>query len=234
MSWFGPRRQRPIVAVVFLLALGFAVGGLNKPVEVRHSAPFGFSQTLDRDRLIAVRGGYVLSNYDDFNRVDLDVRAYSRQERYDLIVHVRPAGTDAPDADVRTVPLSVSGTEVWHNKSTFENDFVTVRFPPIADSAGQRFYVWVEAGPRNRDAIWTLWSVKTYSTTSGYTVLRAWFDAPPEPLGQGPGRVALIVLMVGTVLAAAWLVAALVGLALGSAERRRAADHGASMTPGDA
>ena len=170
MNLFGPARQRPLLLAVFLLTVGLIAGGLNRPVEVRHSAPYGFSQTLDPERLIAVRGGYVVPNYDDFNRLDLDLRAYSGQERYDLTVHVRPAEPGA--ADVRSIPLSATTQKIWYQKEAFANPFLTIRFPPIADSAGRRFYVWVEAGPRNRDAIWTLWSIKSYSKTSGYTVLR--------------------------------------------------------------
>jgi hypothetical protein len=229
MSWFGPPRQRPIVAAVFLLTLGLIAGALNRPVEVRNSAPYGFNQTLDPDRLIAVRGGYVVPNYDDFSRLDLDLRAYVRQERYDLTIHVRPAVPDA--ADVRTVALSISTETIWHAKPQLGNDFITVRFPPIADSAGQRFYVWVEAGPRNRDSIWTLWSIKSYSRATGYTVLRAWLDAPPEPLGDGPGRVALVLLLVVLAVATAWLVAALTGLTLGASDRRRTHPI-TSVTPG--
>jgi hypothetical protein len=212
MSLLGPRRRRPILMVVFVLAIGLIAGSLNRPVEVRHSAPYGFSQTLDPDRLIAVRGGYINPNYDDFNRLDLDLRAYSWQERYDLTVHVRPAEPGV--ADLRTIPLSVSTERIWYQKEAFENPFVTVRFPPIKESAGRRFYVWVEGGPRNRDAIWTLWSIKSYSKVSGYRVLSAWLDAPPEPLGEGPGRLALILLIVGSVLAAAWLVAVVLILPL--------------------
>jgi hypothetical protein len=219
MSLFGSARYRPLLIVVFLLTIGLIAGGLSRPVEVRHSAPFGFSQTLDPTRLIAVRGGYVVPNYDDFNRIDLDLRAYSGQEGYDLTVHVRPAEPGA--SDVRTIPLAASAQKIWFQKETLENPFITIRFPPIEESAGRRYYVWVEAGPRNRDAIWTLWSIKSYSRATGYTVLQAWLDGPPEPLGDEPGRVALILLIVGTVTATAWLVAALLVLPLGVSRRAK-------------
>lgn len=209
-SWSGRRLLAVGAAVALIVA---SAAGAFWPVEVRHSAPFGFSLTFDARRAIAVRGGYVTANYDDFNRVDLDLRAYTAGEHFDLTVHVRPAGPDAPD--VRTIPIAVDAAEVWHQKEVFADPFVTVRFDPIPDSAGTRYFVWVEAGPRNRDAVWTLWSVKSYSRVPTHEVLAALVDAPPEPLGRTAGRVVLILLTGGTIATAAWLVGATIGAGSG-------------------
>jgi hypothetical protein len=206
-----------------------AVIGSFWPVEVRHSAPFGFSLTYDARRAIAVHGGYVTANYDDFNRVDLDLRAYTAGERYDLTVHVQPAGRDAPD--VRTIPLGVDAAEIWHQKSVFGNPFVTLHFDPIPDSAGKRYFVWVEAGPSNRDAVWTLWSIKSYSRVPASEVLAALVKAPPEPLGRVPGRVALILLTGGTIATAAWLFGATIGAGTGRPCRAAPAADGNLLAP---
>jgi hypothetical protein len=69
------------------------------PIEIRHTAPFGFRQTLDRSRGLAVNGVTVTSNYANFNRIDLDLRAYTEQERYDFIVRIRPLTEDAVRRD---------------------------------------------------------------------------------------------------------------------------------------
>lgn len=180
---------------------------LSVPFDVRHNAPLGASQTLDKRRLIAVRGGYVTPNYDDFDRVDLDIRAYSQDPFYDLTLHVKPAGPDQPD--VRTVRMQLPLDEVWYAKGAFGDPYVTVRFPAIAHSAGKQFYVWVEAGPRNRDDVWTLWQIKSYSHVTGRTVLWAWIRHPPDPLGSAVGGAAVLLLMVGTVAAIWWLFVAL-------------------------
>lgn len=200
------RRLRSIAVAIGALAVGLVF--LVWPVDVRHSEPFGRSSTLDAPRAIAVRGGYVTPNYDDFHRVDLDLRAYSAAERYDLTVHVRPASVEAPEApDARTVSLALDVEEIWHRKEAFADPFVTVTFPAIKESAGRRYFVWVEAGPRNRDDVWTLWSVKTFSTVRPVEVLAAFVDAPSAPIRVG-GGVVLILLIAGTVGSAVWLMAA--------------------------
>ena len=178
---------------------------------MRHSAPFGFRLTLDARRGIAVRGALVTANYPDFNRVDLDLRAYDTPADYDLTLHVRPAAPGA--ADVRTVAFALSGERIRHDKPAFDDPFVTVRFPPIADSAGQRYYVWVEPGPRNRDNVLALWSLKSYSEVSGREVLAAFLADPPGDRAPGLVRASLLAALIGFAAAVGWLVGALVGLA---------------------
>jgi hypothetical protein len=224
LSW---RRLVAAGAAVALVAV--AVAAAFWPVEVRHSAPFGFSLTYDARRAIAVRGGYVTANYDDFNRLDLDLRAYTAGERYDLTIHVQPAGGDAPD--VRTIPLQVDAAQIWHQKAVFGNPFVAVHFDPIPDSAGARYFVWVEAGPSNRDAVWTLWSIKSYSRVPAREVLAALVDAPPEPLGAAAGRVVLILLTGGTIATAAWLLGATIGVGAGRSRRAEPAADGRLLAP---
>lgn len=202
------RRPDPrLIGLALLGILAVVIAVQYVPVPVRHNAPLGVSRTIDSGRGIAVRGGYVTPNYDGFDRIDLDLRAYSSDPFYDFTVHIRPEGPD--QADVRTVALRLAQAEVWHAKGAFENSYVTVRFPEIADTAGQRYYVWVEGGPRQRDDIWTLWRIKSYSTVSTWDVAKAWVDAPPEPLGRWVGGIALVAVMGGTVVSLLWLVAAL-------------------------
>lgn len=151
------------------------------PVEVRHTAPFGFRQTLDRSRGIAVDGVSVTANYPNFNRLDLDLRAYSPAEEYDLTVVVRPEEEDAEP--VRTVRFHALYDDIAVDKTALGNPFTTVRFSPIVGSEGQTYYVSVERGPRNQDDILALWSVKSYSRVRGITALSAFVDQFP---GAGP------------------------------------------------
>ena len=200
------------VAVGIAAAAAVVAGGLLAPLEVRHSAPFGFRLTIDPERAIAVRGGFVAPNYPNFNRVDLDLRAYDLDAHFDLTVHVRPAEPGA--ADVRVVPVSLPGDRIRHDKATFADPFVTVRFAPIADSAGRPYYVWVEAGPRNRDDVVTLWSIKSYSRVTGRAVLAAYLADPPGDASSAVVRAVLVSLLLGLVGAFGWLMAALTGAAL--------------------
>ena len=206
--------SRPVVvatAVGILAALVLLGAALWAPIEVRHSAPFGFNLTFDADRRIAVRGGSVTPNYPDFNRLDLDLRAYDLSATYDLTIHVRPDLAGA--TDLRTVSLSLSGERIRHDKAPFADPFVTVRFAPIANSAGRRYYVWVEPGPRNRDDVVTLWSIKSYSRSTGRAVLTALLRDPPGDGAPVLVRSALATLLLGLVAAFGWLMAAVTGLA---------------------
>ena len=207
--------QLSLVGFMLVVATAMLIG---LPLSIRHNAPLGVSRTIDAGRGIAVRGGYVTPNYDGFDRVDLDLRVYDDDPFYDFTVHVRPAGPDAPD--VRTIALRVPNEDVWHEKGAFENAYLAVRFPKIADSAGQRFYVWVEGGPRNRDDIWTLWRIKSYSTVRIWEVVMAWADAPPAPLGRWVGGVVVVLLMGSTAAALAWLAGALVVVNPGNRPKR--------------
>jgi hypothetical protein len=151
--------------------------------EVRHSAKYGFSMTIDPKRLVAVPGGYVTANFPNFNRIDLDLRAYSAEPTYDLMVHIRPAVAGA--SDVRTIPLSVDGASVFHRKGAFGNPFVTVRFDPIKESNGKTYYVWVERGPRNQDDVITVWSIKSYSRVAPSNVVSAMLERVNGAWGFG-------------------------------------------------
>ena len=205
MSGTGKRRG-PLILFA-LVAIAICVAILFVPVSIRHNAPLGVSRTIDSGRGIAIRGGYVTPNYDDFNRLDFDFRAYDLDAAYDFVVHVRPSGPDAPD--VRTISLSLDRDDVWHEKGAFRNPYTTVRFPAISNAAGQRYYVWVEAGPRNRDDIWTLWRIKSYSTVPVWEVARAWIESAPPPLGKWPGGAVVVLLLIATIGCLAWLFATL-------------------------
>ena len=210
-------RRGPLIFGAFVVA-AITVAMLVAPFSIRHNAPLGVSRTIDSGRGIAVRGGYVTPNYDEFDRLDLDIRAYDLDATYDFVVHVRPSGPDAPD--VRTIALSLDRDDVWHEKGAFRNPYTTVRFPPISNAAGQRYYVWVETGPRNRDDIWTLWRIKSYSTVSGWQVVRSWVESAPPPLGKWPGGVTIVLLLIAAVGCLAWLFAELLRHGPGSRSSR--------------
>jgi hypothetical protein len=199
------------LAVGALAALLLAGAGLLAPLEVRHSAPFGFNLTFDARRGIAVRGGQLVANYPDFNRLDLDLRAYNLDADYDLTVHLRPDRPGAPD--VRTLALSVPGREIRHDKATFADPFLTLRFPPIEHSAGQRYHVWIESGPRNRDDVVALWSIKSYSRANGAAVLAAFLRDLPGGAGQPLVQGLLVGLLLALVALFGWLIAAVTALA---------------------
>lgn len=163
-------RRAALRAAAIGTICAFVVAALYLHVEVRHGAAYGFSKTIDQDRAIAVPGGYVTANYPDFNRIDLDLRAYNADATYDLTLHIRP--TNATQ-DIRTIRLSVQGQDVYHRKTAFANPFLTVRFDPIADSAGETFYVWLERGPRNQEDVITVWSIKSYSRVNTLDVVSA-------------------------------------------------------------
>jgi hypothetical protein len=177
-------------------------------VEVRHSAPYGFSKTIDFDRLIAVRGGYVTANYDDFIRIHLDLRAYDPGATYDLTIHIRPITPGA--ADVRTIHLNLPASRISADKSTFKDPFVTVRFPEIDNSAGQTYYVWVESGIRNRDEVVALWSIKSYSRVPAWQVVSAFVNEAPGGSGREVVRLALILLLGGLVFSTGWFLSRIV------------------------
>ncbi|MDQ3514948.1 MAG: hypothetical protein M3462_15055 [Chloroflexota bacterium] len=215
-----------ILATCLVLAAALAI-----PVDVRHSAPFGFRLTLDPDRAIAVTGVTVTPNYPDFHRVDLDLRAYTPDERYDVTVYVQevplPVADDEGDAagadevtepeppaeagPLRTVHLGLDQAEIAAEKGAFADPFVTVRFDPIADSAGKAYYVWVDTGANNDDAVLTVWSVKSYSRVAGHTTLAAFLADSPGSLPSWAGRVIFGAAMVTFALAMAALGAALAG-----------------------
>lgn len=208
--------------VGLLASMALAAASLGVPIDVRHSAPFGFRLSFDADRGIAVSGALVEPNYPRFDRVDLDLRAYNVDADYDLTVHIRPDAVDAPD--VRTLPLPVAGARIRHDKPTFANPFVTLRFPPIADSAGRRYYVWVERGPRNRDDVVALWSVKSYSRVTGRDVLAAFLRPPDEE----PRRTATVLFLSALLLVATILFGILMAAVTTRcwvSERLRRAEH---------
>jgi hypothetical protein len=192
-------------------ALGAAllvVAGTVWRIDVRHSAPFGFSKTIDFSRLIAVRGGYVSPNYDDFDRLDLDLRGYSSEAVYDLTIHIRPAVPGA--ADVRVLHLDLPASKIDNRKGTFADPFITVRFAPIADSAGKTYYVWVEPGIRNRDDVVALWSIKSYSRVPAWRVISAFVNEAPGGAHRGLVRLALILLLGGLVFSSGWFLSRMV------------------------
>jgi hypothetical protein len=203
----------------FVVVLLVIVVGLLVPLEIRHSARFGFSKTVDFDREIAVTGGYVTANYADFNRVDLDLRAYTPGVDYDLTVHIRPAIAGAPD--VRTLHVQFPAEKIFHQKGAFADPFVQLNFDPIGDSEGQTYYVWVERGPRNLDDVINVWSIKSYSRERGVAVIAAFLRNPP---GKGAAwfmRFLLGIALLGFLFTVGWLVSAMTKSAMLSVARLR-------------
>lgn len=213
MMMFTSAGRLPLIAGIVALA-ALLVGGLFVPFEARNSVPYGINLTVDftRHPPISVSGRTVVPNYDGFNRIDLDLRAYQHAASYDLLVHIRP---DTPGAaDIVTIPLDVKGEQIPDTKQTFANPFVTLRFPPISDSAGKHFYVWIEPGIRNRDNVVALWSIKSYSRVTGHDVIRAFLDHLATKRVDNLLRAAMIVLLAAFVLAFGWLMAATTALAV--------------------
>lgn len=217
----------PVSAAAVCVLLVLAV--LFVPLEVRHSAPFGVVQTLDTERSVAVSGARFQATYDNFDRVDLDLRAYTSNEagdRIDLILHVR--GDQEGAGVLRSVPFTVSGWQIADRKPAFDDVFTTVRFDPIDDSAGHEYYIWVERGPRNTDDVVTLWSFKAYSTVTAGTVFASFVEQVPWQVSLAVRWVVFVTIGVvllgsfGTMLAV-FIQHAVRSLLGGSLRRRRVA-----------
>lgn len=214
-----------------LLAAALAAATLLWPWQVRHSAPFGFNLSLDAERGLAVRGASILPNYPNFDRLDLDLRAYTPGADYDLTVQIRPAEPGA--GPIRSIPLPLPAERIWHDKGPFADPFVTLRFPPISDAASQSYYVWVDSGPRNRDDVVALWSVKSYSRVTGYQILRAALDRAPGPPAPAWRQAAVGITLLGLIAAFGWLLAALLDVATSAAagSRSHSPRRGTASTP---
>ena len=173
-----PQRPPPTIVAISILA-GLAamaimvIAVLVVPINVRHAAPFGSVQTVDFNRSIAVLGGEVRPNYPDFDRVGLDLRAYSDPvpgDRYDFVLTVQ--SLDRSEV-LRQVAFSVPRSRISASRSAFADNYVPVAFDRIPDSAGQTFYVSIERGPRNADDVVTLWGIQSFSTVTAADVLSA-------------------------------------------------------------
>lgn len=195
----------------------FVVAVLYFRVEVRHGAVYGFSKTIDQDRAIAVPGGYVTANYPNFNRLDLDLRAYDADATYDLTLHVRATNAEH---DIRTIRFSVRGRDVFHRKGAFANPFYSVHFDPIAKSTGATYYVWLERGPRNQDDVITVWSIKSYSRVNTWDVVSAMLHRANAAWDLGALKATMAVVACLLFAGAAVTLAALISG--GTAEQRRA------------
>lgn len=199
------------IAVSILVGLAIAavtiIVVLVIPVSVRHAAPFGSVQTVDFNRSIAILGGEVRPNYGNFDRVKLDLRAYGSgvsDREYDFVLTIQ--SLDRPEI-VRRVDFTISGNRIAASRSAFANDFTSVTFEQIADSAGETFYLSLERGPRNLDDIVTLWSIQSFSTVRAVDVLRAAANGYPIGLDPRQDRNALLLLMGLTLFGGAALVA---------------------------
>ena len=172
-----PRRREPVsvslIGLVVTLAAGFVLLAVayTVPLSVRNGAPFGGEQTIDYQRGIAVPGAEVTPNYDGFDRLGLDLRAYGGPipgDRYDFIVSVRNIEADQL---VRSVAISVDADRIPAGKPPFQDILTDVWFDPIPDSAGVAFYVDVERGPRNVDDVVALWGIQSYSSLTAVDVM---------------------------------------------------------------
>ncbi len=184
------------------------------PVSVRHAAPFGSVQTVDFARGIAVMGGEIRPNYGDFDRVELDLRAYGDHvpdDRYDFVLTLQ--SIDRPDV-VRRVDFSVPRDRITASRSAFADTYTSVSFDRIADSAGETYYLSIERGPRNADDVVTLWGIQSFSTVQAIDVLRAADDGYPIGLGLGADRLVLVLLMASTLVGGVALVATIMAASL--------------------
>ena len=181
------------------------------PVSVRHSAPFGSVQTVDFSRSIAVMGGEITPNYPGFDRVDLDLRAYgdgAPDDRYDFVLRLQTV--DEPRV-IRRVAFSVAADRIPATRSAFAPISTAVEFDPIADSAGQTYYVSIERGARNADDIVTLWGIRSYSTVSVPDVLLAAMEGYRLGFSPGTDRKVILAAAFLTILAGSVSAAAVAG-----------------------
>ena len=216
----------PRTTVALLIGLTIAavtgVAVLVVPISVRHAAPFGSVQTVDFNRSIAVLGGEIRPNYGDFDRVELDLRAYGDrvpEDQYDFVLTLQ--SLDRPDV-VRRVEFSVPRDRIAASRSAFADNYTSVRFDRIADSAGETFYLTIERGPRNADDVVTLWGIQSFSTVKTIDVLRAAANGYPIGLDLGADRALLVLLMGLTLAGGAALVGTIVAVSLRDGERRTA------------
>ena len=208
-----PQATPPTIVAVSILA-GLAVVAtmviavLVVPITVRHAAPFGSVQTVDFNRSIAVLGGEVRPNYPDFDRVGLDLRAYSDLvpgDRYDFVLTVQ--SLDRPEV-IRRVDFSVSRNRIAASRSAFSGNYLPVAFDRIPDSAGQTFYVSIERGPRNADDIVTLWGIQSFSTVTAADVISAAANGYRIGFAPETDRTILLLLMALTLVGTGFVTAA--------------------------
>ena len=205
----GRAGRRTVVALTVgaLIGLATVLAVLYLPVNVRHAEPFGNVQTVDFDRGIAVLGGEVRPNYRNFDRVELDLRAYTSMvpgDQYDFVLTV--AATD-DGGEVRRVAFSVPAASIPATKSAFSPTGTSVGFEPIPDSAGRTFSVSLERGPRNAEDVVTLWGIASYSRLHPIDVLQAAADDYDLGLSGRANRAVILLLMWLTLVLGATLVA---------------------------
>ncbi len=202
-----------VLAALALVAVTIVVV-LVVPVSVRHAAPFGSVQTVDFDRSIAILGGEIQPNYGNFDRVDLDLRAYGDDVpdgSYEFVLTIQ--SLDRPEI-VRRVAFSAPQERIAASRSAFADNYTSVSFSKIADSAGERYYLSLERGPRNADDIVTIWGIQSFSSVMMVDVL--WAAASGYPIGLEPteDRTVLLLLMGLTLAGAAAVVATVVAVTL--------------------
>ena len=210
----GRRRTAAAIAIGLVFGVVVVVGVLAVPVSVRHAAPFSSVQTVDFDRGIATLGGEVHPNYDDFDRVELDLRAYTSlvpDDRYDFVLTLQ---TLDDHETVRRVAFSVPADRIPATKSAFTGIGTSVGFDAIPDSAGQTYYLSLERGPRNVDDVVTLWGIRSYSNLRAVDVLVAATEDYDLGLPADVSRAVILALLwlvlvgasvlVATVTLAAW------------------------------
>ncbi len=223
-----PHAPPPAIITVSMLA-GLAVvaflviAGLVVPISVRHAAPFGSVQTVDFNRSIAVLGGQVRPNYPNFDRVGLDLRAYSvpaPDDRYDFVLTVQ--SLDRPEV-VRRVGFSVPRDRIAASRSAFSDTYLPVAFERIPDSAGETFYVSIERGPRNADDVVTLWGIQSFSTLRAADVLLAAVDGYRIGFAPATDRAILLSLMALTLVGSGVTTAATLTASWAGRSRGRSA-----------
>src|SRR5262249_11201801 len=123
----------------------------------------------------------------------------------------RPAVPGA--ADLRVLHLDLPAARIDNRKETFVDPFVTVRFAPIADSAGKAYYVWVGPGVRNRDDVVALWRITSDSRVPPWRVVSAFVNEAPGGPHRGIVRLALILLLGGLVFSSGWFLSQMVAAA---------------------
>ena len=180
---------------------------LNTTITVRNSAPFGAVKTIDPSRGIAVLSGTVTPNYDNFDAVGLDLRAYGHLDQIGQIDFILSVQDARDGSNVRRVAFSVPADHIPATKSAFSSIQTTVHFGAINASAGHAYSVWLERGPRNEDDIVTLWGIQSFSEVSPIDVLDAAIN--DYGISDDPARTAFlmrtlivaVIVLIGVVVA---------------------------------
>ncbi len=162
-------RARERVVTIFLLIISIGLGFLlTKITTVQPKEVISPGSVLSQE-IAGVPAGEIygpikigqtfVSPTNGLYRIDLLLATYARKNDRDVIFHLR----NTPEGeDLVTVRLNASEVE--------DNSFYRFEFPPIANSAGQSFYFFLESPDSEPGNAITIWGVvrNVYNEGKGY------------------------------------------------------------------